>query len=315
MDDAFQSYDLKGILRRLEEADANLRDAIYSDLENFGYVHIPNVVKEPDVAEIVASFRKWQADTPQLQKLHPSISPHGMYKFAVGQQRHAWLTRTNPGVLDIFRLLYGKDLVSSMDGSCYIPGAGPRKRETCWTHTDQAPLTKGLQCLQGLVSMTRNEECTFTLYRGSHLLHEPYFKDRVAESPNDPKWKKNFVFIDPDYLKTIQHTYTRVAVGPGDLILWDSRLFHQNAYGTKPEERIVQYVAFMPRGDPRNTAAMRKKRKQYFDEGRTTSHRPFPLSVNGMQPQTYGDSSKLIDYSALPPPDLADLLPKIRALL
>lgn len=315
MDDEFRSYDYKLHLKRLVEADANLLDAIHSDLENFGYVHIPNVVKAPEVAEIVASFRAWQAATPQLQRLHSSISPHGIYKFAVGQQRHAWLTRTNPDVLDIFKLIYGKDLVSSMDGSCYIPGTGPRKKEASWTHTDQGPLVKGQQCLQGLVSLTANEECTFTLYRGSHLLHEPYFKDRVAECPKDPKWRKMFVLIDPEFLKTIQHTYTRVKVGAGDLILWDSRLFHQNAYGSKPEERIVQYVAFMPRGDPRNTAAMQKKRKQYFEDGRTTSHRPFPLHVNGTQPQTYGDNSKLIDYAALPPPQLEDLMPKIRTLL
>ena len=313
MEDLYAGYNLKAHVKRLAQADAKYVAAVRSDLARFGYAHIPNVVKAPEVAEILRSFREWQAATPQLQSLHPHISPHGIYKHgAAGQQRHAWLTRTNADVLDLFKLLYGKELVSSMDGACYIPGEGARKRESCWTHTDQSPFTRGEQCFQGLVSLTRNEECTFTLYRGSHLLHEKYFE---ARADDDPKWKKNFQLIDPAFLETIRHTYTRVVVEPGDVILWDSRLFHQNAYGTKAEERIVQYVAFMPRGDARNTSAMQKKRKQYFEEGRTTTHRPFPIQVNGLQPQTYGDDSKLVDYEALPAPRLEDLMPKIRALL
>ena len=71
----------------------------------------------------------------------------------------------------------------------------------------------------------------------------------------------------------------------------------------------------MPRGDPRNTSAMQKKRKQYFDEGRTTTHRPFPIQVNGLQPQTYGDDRLLVDYDALPAPQLADLKKQIAELL
>jgi hypothetical protein len=316
MDDLFEWYDqaIPGILERLALADAHYAASIRADLARDGYALIPKVVKPAAVEEVLDSFLEWQAATPQLQSLHPHISPHGIYKYGeVGQQRHAWLVRTNPDVQAIFKLLYGCDeLVASMDGTCYIPGSVTRKKDSGWTHTDQSPFTKGEQCLQGLVSLTRNKTCTFTVYRGSHLLHAEYFRARVDK---DPKWKNNFLLIDRDYLETIKHTHTVIPAGPGDVILWDSRVFHQNTYGVEPEERIVQYVAFMPKADARNTPAMQRKRRAYFEDGRTTTHRPFPIQVNGKQPQTYGDDAKLVDYAALPKPDLAGLETAIYKLI
>ena len=44
---------------------------------------------------------------------------------------------------------------------------------------------------------------------------------------------------------------------------------------------------------------MKIKRRKYFKERRTTSHWPYPLNVNAMQPRTFGDKSKHIDYTLL----------------
>jgi hypothetical protein len=88
-------------------------------------------------------------------------------------------------------------------------------------------------------------------------------------------------------------------VPAGALVLWDSRVFHQNQYGNPGEERMVQYVCFLPKAHPKNTPSMQKKRMKYLIERRTTSHWPVPLRVNGLQPQVYGDESKKIDYEKL----------------
>ena len=55
----------------------------------------------------------------------------------------------------------------------------------------------------------------------------------------------------------------------------------------------------LPKNHPNNTNSQTKKRKKYFDDRRTTSHWPYPLRVNGKQPQTYGDNRKIIDYDKL----------------
>ena len=58
-----------------------------------------------------------------------------------------------------------------------------------------------------------------------------------------------------------------------------------------------------------------EKRKKYFNERRTTSHWPYPLKVNSLQPQTYGDKTRLIDYSKLKKPDLSKYLKTIETLI
>jgi hypothetical protein len=93
------------------------------------------------------------------------------------------------------------------------------------------------------------------------------------------------------------------------MVFWDSRTFHQNQSGKAVdgflEERLVIYVCFLPRS--KDTKAQAKKRLKYFEERRVTSHWPYPLHVNGKQPRTWGDKSKLIDYTKLVPPDLSGL--------
>ena len=71
----------------------------------------------------------------------------------------------------------------------------------------------------------------------------------------------------------------------------------------------------LPKDSQLNTKAMQKKRRKYFDERRTTSHWPYPMTVNGKQPQTYGDDSKRIDYDTLRKPALDDLMTEIDKLL
>ena len=52
---------------------------------------------------------------------------------------------------------------------------------------------------------------------------------------------------------------------------------------------------------------MKRKRVKYFNDRRTTSHWPCPINVNGEQPQTYGDKSRLIDYSKVVKYDFPDV--------
>ena len=60
---------------------------------------------------------------------------------------------------------------------------------------------------------------------------------------------------------------------------------------------------------------MKRKRLKYFNNQRTTSHWPCPIYVNGLQPQTFGDKSLLIDYSKLEKYDFSDLNDEITKLL
>jgi hypothetical protein len=100
------------------------------------------------------------------------------------------------------------------------------------------------------------------------------------------------------------------------MVLWDSRCFHQNQYGPKNSEtRIVQYVCYLPKNNPDNTKKMQEKRKLYFENRRTTSHWPYPIHVNGLQPQTYGDDARKIDYNLIKRSDLSEFQSMIEKLI
>lgn len=284
---------------------------IVSELQNKGYCIVPNVLSSEEVDEAKQLFYKWQKSVPNHDKLHNTIDPHGIYKYHhIGHQEHAWYIRTRPKVQEIFKKIWNcDDLVVSFDGTCYIPKS-LKKQDAIWTHTDQAPNSKGLQCYQGFVALTTNKERTLIVYEGSHKCHEKYFEEKGINST------KNWQLIDHDTLQEMTTKKKALEVPAGALVLWDSRTFHQNRYGApNSEERIVQYVCYLPKNHPKNTKSQQAKRLKYFKEFRTTSHWPYPIKVNSLQPQTYGDASKIINYESLIKPNLERFMSDILKLI
>ena len=281
-----------------------------SDLSTKGYAIIENVISAEQVATAKQYFVDWLATNPQVIKTHTKTNPHGIFKFGeAGHQRHAWYLRTLDEVQLPFRTIWDTtELTTGFDGSCWMTN-DYKGKDRIWTHTDQAPDTKGLACVQGFVALTSNEERTLVVYEGSHLLHEAYMKEKNITG------KKNWLLIEHEYLARIADTKRVLKVSAGSLVLWDSRTFHQNQYGQSGEERIVQYICMLPKNRQGNTVAQQKKRRKYFEERRTTSHWPYALNVNGLQPQVYGNKALLLDYSQLSPPDLTEFAEKIDRLL
>ena len=70
-----------------------------------------------------------------------------------------------------------------------------------------------------------------------------------------------------------------------------------------------------PKNNRINSLSQTKKRLKYFEELRTTSHWPYPIKVNTLQPRHYGNKEYLIDYNVLSKPNLEPYMDKIRKLL
>jgi hypothetical protein len=235
-----------------------------------------------------------------IKKAKVPYTTHGVVKHhQVGQQPFQWQTRCRKEVQEPFKKIFKTDrLVCSFDGIGYVPAEGKR-RDSFWMHTDQAPNSSGFKSVQGIVALTSNSINTFKCLPGSHLLHGKYFASKGVSDKS--KLGKNWHRLESD---TDFEIHTGVAIEPksvpleaGDLLIFDSRLFHQNAQGGN-EERLVQYVTFLPKEG--RDLKQKEKRVKYFNDRRTTSHWPYPLNVNGTQPQTYGNLAKVIDYTALP---------------
>lgn len=297
--------------KRIQVLESLIIELYIKKLRENGYVVIPNILTDDEVKEAKELFFKWKSSIPNIDNFHKIADPHGIFKFhQIGHQEHAWFIRTRPKIIEIFKHIWKtNELVVSFDGSCYIPKEC-NKKDNIWTHTDQAPLYKDEMCFQGFVGLTKNEERSLIVYEKSHLLHEKYFKDRnISHS-------KNWNLIDHDFLKSIEDSKKKIFVNPGDLVLWDSRTFHQNCYGEpNSEERLVQYVSYLPKNNEKNSKSQREKRVKYFNELRTTSHWCYPINVNSLQPQTYGNTNLLIDYNKLNPPNLNKYLESIYELI
>lgn len=272
---------------------------IIKNLRELGYCIVPNVINNDEIDEAKKLFFEWKNKIPNIDKIHDTIDPHGIFKFhQIGHQKHAWYLRTRQNIINIFKSIWNTDnLVVSFDGCCYI-NKNLNKKDTIWTHTDQASNNSDLQCYQSFISLTDNEERTLIVYERSHLYHKEYFKNKKKSS-------KRWNLIDHDVLEKLKDTKKILKVNKGSLVIWDSRTFHQNQYG-KPnsEERLVQYICYLPKDNKLNTKNEQTKRLKYFNEKRTTSHWPYKIKVNSLQPQTYGDDSRLIDYDNLPKIDL-----------
>lgn len=286
-------------------------EKITAQLTEHGWCIIPDILTPEEVEEAKRLFYDWQKTIPDHDVMHSTIDPHGIYKHhEAGHQEHAWYIRTNPKVQEVFKQLWQTDdLVVSFDGSCYIPKSC-QKKDNIWTHSDQSPLINRHICYQGFVALTDNKERTLVVYDKTHTIHHNYFKQKGEMT------KANWQKIDPKDVEAAHRLKRVLEVPAGSLVLWDSRTFHQNQYGApESEERIVQYVCYKPKHDSQNTPTMQKKRQKYFDTRRTTSHWPYPLKVNGLQPQTYGDDTKRIDYSTLHTPNLTRFMTEIQKLL
>lgn len=278
-----------------------------SELEEKGYTIVPNVLTSDETTQAKDLFHRWVEQIPGIEDFHSNVNPHGIFRYhQVGHQPHAWFIRTRPRVQQPFRDFYQcQDLIVSYDGCGWFNERFKNKPDLCWTHSDQAPKLTEFECLQGFVSLTDNVNSSLVVYEGSHKLHADYFKGDDSG--------QNWQMIEPQFLESIQDTKKVLKVSAGDLVLWDSRTFHQNQYGYPYcEDRLVQYVCYFPREHSRNTPQVQQNRIRYFQEYRTTSHWPCPIRANSLQPSRKGIK---IDYNSLPEPNLQELIPDIIKLI
>ena len=293
-------------------------DDIKYHLDKYGYVVVPNVLDKDEVEEYKTEFFNWFNTAPGLKDFHAKHAGNGILKFyEVAHQRFAWLVRTNPKVVDIFKGIWETDdLVTSFDGSCYYPEEFSGKANY-WTHTDQSSRKVGRHCVQSFVSFTENVGRTLLLYHGSHYLHQDYFNITNTDTPND------WCVLDPDYLKGLDYRQMQLEVDPGSLVLWDSRVFHQNTCGPPHcrEERLVQYVCYLPRNHENNTEEEDIMRRRCFENRINTSHWPYPVREVPQFPtwlSEYDQHQYMINYndlSFMDKPNIDDLREKIEKLI
>lgn len=318
------------------------RAAIHLDAE--GYAVVPQVLARSLCDQLHAQFWQSLQETTEGRLWRPQVADdlaqfrvggnwpnalHGI--FQDGHFSHLPLVheiRAHPRVQLVFALLYGcgERLVSSVDRVNYqLPAEWlhhmtPKKAayaghvaEASWLHVDQAINKHGRWCIQGLVNLEDTDQdgdASLELVPRSHLWHEqlPALSDREYKGADASiDWIKF-----PDEVRErinaktgLINQFTSVRAKKGDMILWDSRTWHQGgrirACAEAPRDhvrpRFVVYTCFQPL-DPALAALPVNevvKRQRLFQEHKAAAHWPLKTKVFGPV-RTYGKAPEELPY-------------------
>ena len=183
---------------------------------------------------------------------------HGVV-FVGGQCEGSWVARSAPGVLRAFAAIWDgdEDLIASMEPLIvWRPWRTPKDAKRTrggWLHYDDDEAAYAGRCpVQGLVSLTPSSAATggFVAVPDSHS----------SEDLERPTWRY-------------------AALGPGDLVAWDSRTLHASepgcdasAYDRADLLRLACPVCLVPRAAATPDALA--DRVRVHEAGGTTTHRP-----------------------------------------
>lgn len=149
----------------------------------------------------------------------------------------------------VFEQLYGtRELHCSKDGFTFQRPTREQLSNTPNDHFDQGSTLLGLQCVQGSVALTdqdENDGC-FLCWPGSHE-----YREAILASKGRSQAARDFVMLtdaDKDTLRDAGIAPRRVPVSKGDVVLFRSDLCHCGAppIGARPGFRAVVYVCCLP---------------------------------------------------------------------
>ncbi|PVI05798.1 hypothetical protein DM02DRAFT_684233 [Periconia macrospinosa] len=232
-------------------------------------------------------FDRNDPNTVHADKL-PAINEKGMcFGYGVSHEQFAWDVRQEQGVIEAFEKVYeDKDLIVSFDSVGFsFPNRKDLPPNKAWPHQDQDPEKGGFRCLQGLVNILPNgpDDGGLIVCKGAHLVSEEFHEEFKNEE--DPVWawtKEWYGFTSQgmNWLENRGFKWEKICAGPGDLIVWDSRLPHYNLSPTKETPRFCVYTCYMPVKDCSQEDLVKKK--DAFYEFRGTSHWPNALQINAL---------------------------------
>lgn len=277
--------------------DAADEKAWRASLDANGYVVISGILDDDNVERLKSLF---YADLAALDTniVRGNVSSHGNKnwpglfsvgilkdaKTGMGQGRFLWECRK--ATAPFYRkLLRSKNILTSFDGwgafrNYNLPELKGTRTKKPWLHVDQGSIIGDkANAYQGMLNFFPADMDTggFIAVPGSHKR----FKDTLATLKNP---KGNYQLLDLQR-KDVKELIAScggpklVRAGPGELIIWDSRVIHSNTHALEPSKskdallRLVAYVCFMPRERGDNTAT-RKTRDAFLEDGALANHWP-----------------------------------------
>ncbi|XP_076472703.1 uncharacterized protein LOC143302076 [Babylonia areolata] len=230
------------------------RAAMKQALEQDGYCVVPNVLSESDCDEFMEQYKTWHSGFSETEAMKSRVSI--VVNYAIGHSEMAWATRlaTKP----VFAALWDTEkLLTSVDGVAIAPppkGHRDYDRGSFWLHCDQSALRQGLHGYQGAVYLEAasvDGYCLRVLTK-SHNCHQLFFN--TFPKARKKSVEREFCRLSKPQVKWYEDqgcTLKCVPVPKGGMVLWDSRVIHDNRPPTphtlNPDRwRFVTFVCMTP---------------------------------------------------------------------
>ncbi|WVQ84829.1 hypothetical protein IAT38_006986 [Cryptococcus sp. DSM 104549] len=291
-----------GVLKlRGQHAEGSLQQAL-EDLETKGYAIVKGVIPaerarsyEDRMYEWLESFGKRfkrnDRSTWKLDQL-PAFNAGGLFnRHGAGHEQFAWDIRSEEGIIDAFAKIWGTDeLLVSFDAvNLSLPWNEKDSPEVAgrlspWPHVDQSPRRGGAKhCVQGIANLAPNgpNDGGLKILSGSLQLYSEFFAAH-PELEGDGWPERDFWLLRERDVKWFEDRgcyWVKTEPGPGDLLLWDSRVIHYGAAAEGVQPRVATYVCYKPAKDI--TPEKLEQKKKAFAEWAGTTHDPLEFQTRG----------------------------------
>jgi ectoine hydroxylase-related dioxygenase (phytanoyl-CoA dioxygenase family) len=283
--------------------------SIKETIEKYGVAVVPNVLNEEECGNMVDGMWKyfehisqdWETPVDRNNKdtwrgVYSLFPLHGMLfqHFNCGHSQASWDLRQNPKIVKIFAEIWEctpEELLVSFDGFSFGLPPEETKKGWCgtWYHTDQSFMRPEFECIQSWVTGldVAKGDATLGFMEASNTYHEEFAETFGVTSKHD--WYK-LNKEEEKFYSDKGCEYKRIKCPKGSMVFWDSRTIHCGVSPCKTREnsdlRSVIYLCYQPRKLISN--ANLKKKKEAFENMRTTSHYPCKPKLFAKYPRTYG---------------------------
>ena len=203
-------------------------------------------------------FKRDDEKTWTWENVIPDTNFNGIFNFCFSHEDFVWDVRKS--VYPIFKDLWNdEDLLSSYDGGNFIFG-NHFKKAVNWLHTDRIRFDT-VQNYQGLVTINDcgEKDGGLLVVEESHKYYDSYMKKNVLYG-----YGAGLDLEDEDMSKL---EIVKPCGNKGDLILWDNKTFHANAFPESNKCRMAIYVSMGPRKYATNEELEQRKQMYLNKQG------------------------------------------------
>lgn len=222
----------------------------------------------------------------------------------INHSKFLWYIRRLPSVRLAFEQIFSTtDVITSYDGAnIFRPWHAPEaptysKTHSGWYHVDQGKTLRGLNSVQGLVTLTDSNAETggFCVIPGSHVFHDELV-DLAAVGD------RNYLAIPPSF-HALADRQILVKCSAGDMILWDSRTIHCNNPSIEdpihqPADKLLRAVGYVCMTPAEwATDEVIDKRALMFEYGIGSTHWPHLVPFSVTEDETRSKKFIITDIS------------------